>query len=144
MRSLSSEGEEKLEIINQAQTNNDLLTQGIHAKCGGLDSLLEPTWHCYACRQTLREQGQEETINTQTNKLWSKHMEAIARIDPDLAEKLQTQQSKEKKVEARVVLANTKYDYSTSFTDLLGSLLDRDESPGDSDYESGDKVKMVV
>ena len=144
MRGLSSEGEEKLAIINQAQTNNDLLTQGIHAKCGGLDSLLEPTWHCYACRQTLREQGQEETINTQTSKLWSKHMEAIARIDPDLAEKLQTQQSKEKKVEARVVLANTKYDYSTSFTDLLGTLLDRDESPGDSDYESGDKVKIVV
>ena len=71
-------------------------------------------------------------------------MEAIARFNPDLAEKLQTQQRSEKKVEARVLLANKKYDYSTSFTDLLGSLLDRDESPGDSDYESGDKVKMVV
>ena len=117
--------------------------QGIHAKCGGLDSLLEPTWFCYTCRQTLREQGQEETITTQTNKLWDKHVEAIARIAPDLAEKLQAQQRKEKKCETRL-LANTKYDYSTSFTDLLGSLLDRDESPGDSDYESGDKVKMVV
>ena len=104
---------------------------------------MEPTWHCYTCRQTLREQGQEETINSQTNKLWNKHMEAIARIAPDLADKLQMQQCKEKKSEARVV-ANTKYDYSTSFTDLLGSLLDRDESPGDSDYESGDKVKMAV
>ena len=41
------------------------------------------------------------------------------------------------------MLANTKYDYSTSFTDLLGSLLDREESPGDSDYESGDRLKVV-
>ena len=118
--------------------------QGIHAKCGGLDSLQEPRWHCYGCRQTLREQGQEDTITSQTLQLWNKHMEAIARFNPDLAEKLQTQQRSEKKVEARVLLANKKYDYSTSFTDLLGSLLDRDESPGDSDYESGDKVKMVV
>ena len=120
-----------------------LMFQGIHAKCGGLDGLEEPMWHCYTCRESLREQGMEETITLQTNKLWSKHLQAISEIAPQLADRLQSQQTKQKKSQGRV-LANTKYDYTTSFTDLLGSLLDRDESPGDSDYESGDKLKMAI
>ena len=124
-------------------TETCLMLQGIHAKCGGLDGLEEPMWHCYTCRESLREQGMEETITLQTNKLWSKHLQAISEIAPQLADRLQSQQTKQKKSQGRV-LANTKYDYTTSFTDLLGSLLDRDESPGDSDYESGDKLKMAI
>jgi len=115
--------------------------KGIHGACGGLESLEDPTWHCYSCRDSLREQGQEEIFTKQSSKLWRTHLETITRIAPDLAEKLQSQ-NKEKKTGGRV-LANTKYDYSTSFTDLLGSLLDRDESPGDSDYESGDRLKVA-
>ena len=90
-------------------------------------------WHCYTCRKAMRQQGQEEVILTETNKLWDKQMSATIKTIPGLAEKLKSQGLKQKPP----LLA--KYDYSTSFTDLLGSLLDRDDSPGDSDYESGDK-----
>ena len=100
-------------------------------------------WHCYTCRQALREQGMEDTVTNQTDKLCRKHLDLLNKIAPHLAVRLQSKQTKEKRSPARVV-ANTKYDYSTSFTDLLGSLLDRDDSPGDSDYESGDKLKMVT
>jgi len=117
--------------------------KGIHAKCGGLEEEEEPVWHCYTCRQSLRDQGLEETITPSKDKLCRKQLDAIYQIAPDLAVKLKTQQKKVKKCQTRGV-ANTKYDYSTSFTDLLGSLLDKDDSPGDSDYESGDKLKMIT
>jgi len=107
--------------------------KGIHAKCGGLENVPEAVWHCYTCRKAMRQQGQEEVILTETNKLWDKQMSATIKTIPGLAEKLKSQGLKQKPP----LLA--KYDYSTSFTDLLGSLLDRDDSPGDSDYESGDK-----
>ena len=56
-----------------------------------------------------------------------------------LSEKLESQGIQQK--QKRVTTASTaKFDYSTSFTDLIGSFLDnKDDSPGDSDYESGDK-----
>ena len=101
-----------------------------------MENVPEAVWHCYTCRKALRQQGQAEVILTETNKLWDKEMSATIKTIPGLAEKLKSQGLKQKPPR---IVANTKYDYSTSFTDLLGSLLDRDDSPGDSDYESGDK-----
>ena len=98
----------------------------------------EPVWHCYTCRQALRQQGQEDLILSQTNKLWDKEMTATVKMIPGLSEKLVSQGCIKAKAKEKVKEA-AKYDYSTSFTDLLESMLDRDDSPGDSDYESGDK-----
>jgi len=103
-----------------------------------MESVSEPVWHCYTCRQALRQQGQEDIILTQTHKLWDKEMTATVKMVPGLPEKLESQGCIKVKTKAKM-MKETKYDYSTSFTDLIGSMLDRDDSPGDSDYESGDK-----
>jgi len=114
--------------------------KGIHAKCGGMENVSDPVWHCYTCRHALREQGQESVIISQTSKLWDKQMTATVKMVPGLTEKLQSQGLPQKPQKPpRIGASCAKYNYSTSFTDLIGSLLDRDDSPGDSDYESGDK-----
>lgn len=105
-----------------------------------MEAVSEPMWHCYTCRQVLRQQGQEDLIISQTNKLWDKQMTATVKMVPGLSEKLESQSCLKVKTKTKV-LKEAKYDYSTSFTDLLGSMLDRDDSPGDSDYESGEKDK---
>lgn len=43
--------------------------KGIHAKCGGMENVADPAWHCYTCRSALRQKGQEDIIMSQTNKL---------------------------------------------------------------------------
>jgi len=102
-----------------------------------MENVSDPVWHCYTCRHALREQGQEGVIIRQTSKLWDKQMTATVKMVPGLTEKLQSQGLPQK--QPRISSSCAKYNYSTSFTDLIGSLLDRDDSPGDSDYESGDK-----
>jgi len=51
----------------------------------------EPVWHCYTCRQALRQQGQEDLILSQTSKLWDKEMTATVKMIPGLSEKLVSQ-----------------------------------------------------
>ena len=109
--------------------------------------MAEAAWRCYTCRTALGEEGQEDAILSAARRLVAgdQQMAATLQLVPGLADKLECQGLQLKPVtvarprERERVVASTKYNYSTSFTDLLGSLLDRDDSPGDSDYESGDK-----
>ena len=117
-----------------------------------MENVAEPTWHCYTCRNALREKGQEDIITSQTNKLWDRQMTATISLVPGLAERLQSQGIKQRPGLRRSGGQGpsvrrsggqepgvTKISYTTSFTDLIGSLLDKEDSPGDSDYESGDR-----
>ena len=110
--------------------------RGIHAKCGGLEGGRAAPWYCYTCRLDMREQGRADRLTAGTGQLWEVREQL-------LGSSLRTASlptppcpapppSPLRKVQGHRITANT------SFTDLLGSLLDGESeaSPGDSDYES--------
>ena len=123
-----------------------------------MENVSDPTWHCYTCRSALRQRGQGDIIRSQVDKLWDRQMTATISLVPGLAERLQSQGIKQRPglrrsggQEPGVRRSGgqepgvTKISYTTSLTDLLGSMLDKPDSPGDSDYESqtGDRGNML-
>ena len=113
-----------------------------------MENVSDPTWHCYTCRSALRQRGQGDIIRSQVDKLWDRQMTATISLVPGLAERLQSQGIKQRPGVRRSGGQEpgvTKISYTTSLTDLLGSMLDKPDSPGDSDYESqtGDRGNML-
>jgi len=120
-------GEGRWEVVQCGECGG----RGIHAACGGLEG---GAWQCYSCRRAIRQSGGEVPAGE-----WEearRHMFATlaapappqhAPALPQHAPALPTSPVKR----GLVLTANT------SFTDLLGCMLDGGEaSPGDSDYES--------
>lgn len=105
----------------------------IHVACGGLEDS-RVSWHCYACRRLSREQEGKES---REGVLWEARERLLAASSlschpsnqtPLLGSRSTASDPFKKRITAE-----------TSFTDLLGCMLDAGEgeaSPGDSDYES--------
>ena len=113
--------------------------RGIHAKCGGLEGGRAAPWYCYTCRLDLREQGRADRLAAGTGQLWEAREQLLGSSSPLTAylpappcPAPAPPPSPLRKVQGHRITANT------SFTDLLGSMLDGESeaSPGDSDYES--------
>ena len=103
----------------------------IHVACGGLDDS-RVSWHCSACRRLRREQGKE----LREGVLWEARERLLAASSlsshPPTKTPLLASRSAASEPLKRITA-------ETSFTDLLGCMLDAGEgeaSPGDSDYES--------
>jgi len=104
----------------------------IHAACGGLDDS-RVSWHCYVCRRLRRETGKE----SREGVLWEAREQLLAASSltyhpPPTQTPLLASRSVASEPLKRITA-------ETSFTDLLGCMLDAGEgeaSPGDSDYES--------
>jgi len=128
---------------------------GIHAACGGLDNVMEPKWFCYKCRKGMREKkGGEDQLLALSGKLWLERNKLLNSTDSHLMSSMLGSDS-EKTLHCLVYPPDKTHTASslqisphkkvaritanTSFTDLLGCMLDGGEgeaSPGDSDYES--------
>ena len=105
----------------------------IHAACGGLDDS-RVSWRCYTCRRLRREHGQE----LRDGVLWEarERLLAASSLSSNHHPHTQTPSLTSKIVASEPFKGITA---ETSFTDLLGCMLDAGEgeaSPGDSDYES--------
>lgn len=153
-------------------------SKGIHGRCGGLEEVPDSIWHCYTCREGLRDRGEEETYLKHTNKFWDRRIEIFhssshqsfssedTSIPPSPEPLFAPRESgDDEKIFTKLVVPIikpppmdipvpnliqktnkrqdiikapiTKINSETTFTDLLGSMLDTgDGSPGDSDYES--------
>ena len=92
----------------------------VHRGCGGLRE--GAAWHCHPCRSLLREQG--STLED-LKPLWEER-EVLLQLH------LSGQPGPERRL--------GRFTTNTSFTDMLGTMLDsgleEEASPGDSDYES--------
>jgi len=103
----------------------------IHVACGGLDDS-RVSWYCYACRRLRREQGRE----SREGVLWEARERLLAASSLSYHPPTQTPLLASKGAVSEPLKRITA---ETSFTDLLGCMLDAgegDASPGDSDYES--------
>lgn len=55
-------------------------SDAIHAKCGGMEDLIDPQWHCYICRRVVK--GHQEMAKRRKrpiNEIWGT---ALGRKDP--------------------------------------------------------------
>ena len=103
----------------------------IHAACGGLDDS-RVSWHCYACRRLHKERGKE----SREGVLWEERERLLAASSLSYHPPSQTPLLASRSAASEPLKRITA---ETSFTDLLGCMLDAGEgeaSPGDSDYES--------
>jgi len=103
----------------------------IHVACGGLDDS-RVSWHCSACRRLRREQGKE----LREGVLWEARERLLAASSLSSHPPTKTPLLASRSVASEPLKRITA---ETSFTDLLGCMLDAGEgeaSPGDSDYES--------
>jgi len=109
----------------------DCGSRPIHAACGGLEDP-RVSWRCYTCRNlnSVERRGPNEGV------LWEAREQLLA------ASFLSSQSLKHTSSPPRQSAATEplrRITAETSFTDLLGCMLDSGEgeaSPGDSDYES--------
>ena len=107
----------------------------IHAACGGLEDS-RVSWHCYACRRLRGKQGKE----SREGVLWEARERLLAASSLTYHPP-PTQLGQAPLLASRSVASEPlkRITAETSFTDLLGCMLDAGEgeaSPGDSDYES--------